>query len=194
MSLEGSDQAGVIAVGVAAVLTLGAAVFKAANLRGDSNTKWSSRIDLAAVALDEKTVAELNLLRDEIDALLPDEDAPFDPGQAIVDPSPVSRRVELTAKYYRARVRLEGDLGRVRRLGRVFVVSLVMLILAAAFLTLHFAELLDWDWIRWAGWALGGLGLVLLVAATVAYIFCVDRLASGEILAGTAAQAGADDA
>lgn len=188
MSVDG-DQAGVIAIGVGALCVLAPAIFKAANLRGDSNNKWSSRVDLAAVALDEKTVVELRELRDETDTVLPPADAPFDPSQAIVDPSPLSERVERTAKYYRARVRMQRDLHRVCRLGRVFVVSLTMIAIAAALLPAYYAELLDWGWMRWVGVSLGAVGLLALIVGGVVYVVCVDRLSGAEMLADTAAQA-----
>jgi hypothetical protein len=192
LSLEGSDQAGIIAVGAGALLVLAGAIFKAANLRGDSNSKWSSRIDLAVVALDEKTVVELRELREEIETVLPDAHTPFDPTRNVsVNPAPLSERVERTAKYYTARMRMSNDLDRVRRLGRVFVFSLALLMIAVVLLTVHYAEVLDWAWTRWAGFGAGGLAVVILVAAGVVYGVCVDRLASGEILADTASRAGA---
>lgn len=190
MKLQGSDQAGIIAVGVGALVAVAAALFKAANLRGDSNSKWSSRVDLAAGALDEKTVAELQLLRADIDRLLPDTDEPFEPAQAIVDPSPLSARVEKTAKYYRARVRMGKNLNRVRRLGRVFVGSLILIAFAVVLLTVYYAELLSWNWIRPAGLVIGGLGVFVVILAMSVYIFWVDRLSGDEILADTAAEAG----
>lgn len=188
MSVDGG-QAGVILGGATALLVLGGAIFKAANLRGDANNKWSSRVDLAAVALDEKTIAELRKLGDEIETVMPDQNRPFDPAQAIIDPSPLSERVERTAKYYRARVRMASDLNHVRQLGRLFVASLLLLAVGVTLLTVYYAELIGWGWMPWAGGGSGGLGLLVLVAGGVTYIVCVDRLSSAEILAETAAQA-----
>ena len=191
MSLEGSDQAGIVAIGAGALLGVAGAIFKAANLKGDSNSKWSSRVELAVLALDEKTVAELRELRDDIDDLLADADAPFDPSHVVsVDPGPLSARVEQTARYYSARVRMESNLHRVRQLGRVFVVGLSALALAIAALTLYFGELVDPAWLKWAGFVLGALGLVASIAAGIVYVVCVDRLSGDEILADTASQAG----
>ena len=170
------------------MLVLAGAIFKAVNLRGDHNTKWSSRIDLAVVALDEKTVVVLRELRTDIDKLLPTDD-PFDPIRVSVDPSPLSERVEQTATFYAARVGMKKNLNRVLSLGRVFVFGLVVLMVAIVLLTLHYAELLDWSWMRWAGYVSGGIGASILVCAMVVYSVCVDRLASGEILAETASQA-----
>jgi hypothetical protein len=119
LSLDAGAQAGIVAAGGAAVLVLAGAIFRAVNLRGDSNKKWSSRIDLAVVALDEKTVVELRELRTEIDELLPsDEGLPFDPIRVSADPGPLSQRVKRTAAFYAARMRMQKDLDRVLRLGR----------------------------------------------------------------------------
>jgi hypothetical protein len=189
LSLAGGDQAAVIAVGAGVLLAAGGGIFKAVNLRGDSNSKWSSRIDLAAGALDEKTIAELHGLRSEIDDLLPEAGMPFDPAQAIVDPSPLSARVEQTAKYYRARVRMQKDLGRVLKLGRVLVLGLALFAIGVVLLTIYFAELLSWDWPRFAGFGFSAVGLATLLVAMCGYGFCVDRLAGAEILADTASQA-----
>lgn len=188
--LQGSDQAGIIGVGAAVLLGIAAAMFKAANLRGDSNSKWSSRVDLAVLALDEKTVVELRELRDEIDDLLPEDIGPFDPTRVVtLNPAPLSARVEQTARYYKARMRMERNLAIVRRLGRVFVASLALLAVSVVLLTIFYAELIDdWAWIRWAGFASGGLGAITLVASMTVYVVCVDRLAGGEILADTASQ------
>ena len=188
MSLAGADQAGIVAVGVGVLIAVGGGIFKAVNLRGDSNRKWSSRIDLAASALDEKSIAELHRLRSEIDNLLPEPGAPFDPAQAIIDPSPLSERVGQTGKYYRARVRMRKDLNHILRLGRAFVFGLAVLGLGVILLTLHFAELVSWSWMRTAGFASGGLGLVILLLTMIGYGICVDRLAGAEILAETASQ------
>jgi hypothetical protein len=169
-------------------------IFKAVNLRGDSNRKWSSRIDLAAGALDEKTVAELQVLRSDIDGLLPEAGSPlepgppFDPAQAIVDPFPLSERVERVAKYYRARVRLQKDLERVLTLGRVFIFGLVAFGIGVIMLTLYFAELEKWGWLSAAGFTFSGIGVATLVLAMIGYGICVDRLAGAEILADTASQ------
>lgn len=183
-----------IAAGATALGILGAGIFRASNLRGDSNTKWSTRILLAASALDEKIVTELQALRGDIETALPGSEVPFDPANAIADPQPLSARVEKVAKFYRARVRMDKDLRRVLRLGRVFVVALILLALASGLLTCHYGELVDWSWLRVSGLIAGGLGAAVAIGSMGVYIVCVDRLASAEILAGTAAQANMGDA
>jgi hypothetical protein len=189
VSLGSSDQAGIIAAGGAAVIFLAGAIFKAVNLRGDQNAKWSSRVDLAVVALDEKLVVELRELRREIDEVLP-EGGKFDPTVDVsMDPAPLSVRVEKTAAYYSARVGMKRDLDRVLVLGRVFVLGLVAGVLAAVFLTLHYAEIVNWSWLQWAGFGTGAVAVAVLVVAMIVYGVCVDRLASGELLADTASRA-----
>lgn len=188
MSLD-AEQLTVIGIGVAALLVIGPAIFKAANVKGDTNNKWSTRVDLAVVALDEKIVAELGEIGSATRSLLPPDDAPFDPLVAIVDPSPLSERIERTATYYAARVRMRNNLSRARRLGRTFVASLSMLAVGVVVLTLYYAELVRWDPLWWVGIVVGGAGLAVLSAAAVVYIVCMDHLADDEILADTASQA-----
>lgn len=194
MSLGSSDQAGIIAAGGAAILVLAGALFKAVNLRGDQNAKWSSRVDLAVVALDEKLVVELRELRREIDEVLPDTHG-FDPTLDVsMNPAPLSARVEKTAEYYSARVGMKRDLARVLMLGRVFVFGLVVGMVAAVCLTLRYAEIVDVSWLRWAGFGTGTLAVLVLALAMSVYGVCVDRLASGELLADTASRAAAGGA
>jgi len=188
VSLDG-EQLTVVGIGVAALLVIGPAIFKAANVKGDTNNKWSTRVDLALVALDDKIVRELAEIGSATALLLPPADAPFDPVQAIVDPSPLSERVERTADYYAARVRMPKDLARACKLGRKFVASLSMLAIGIVPLTLFYAELITWGPLRWAGVALSGIGLITLIVASIIYIICMDRLSDDEILADTSSQA-----
>jgi hypothetical protein len=192
LSLDAGDQATIIGIGVAAVVVLVPALVKAANFRGDMNKKWSSRIDLAAVALDEKTVVALRRLRDEIGDTLPDADTPFDPAQAILDPSPLVGKIEKTSKYYRSRVRMQKYLNTLLHLGRISAAALALLIIMVVLVTVFYAELWHATLVRTVGLIGGGLALFALVAAGVAHYVCVEGLASSEILAETASQAGAE--
>lgn len=188
MSLD-AEQFTVVGIGVAALLVIGPAIFKAANVKGDTNNKWSTRVDLALVALDDKIVRELTEIHSATASLLPSANAPFDPVQAIADPSPLSERIERTAVYYAARVRMTNDLARACKLGRKFIASLSMIASATVLLTLFYAELIKWDPLRWAGVTAGGTGLIALIASSIVYIICMDHLSDDEILADTASRA-----
>lgn len=189
MSLKTGDLAAIVAVGVGALLVIGGGIFRAATIRGDMNARWTRRVAFATAALDEKTISELEQLRDEVDRILPE--GPFNPAQALADPAPLSERAERTTKYYRARRRMEGDLALLRKLGPVIVAGLVSLEVAAAILTAFFAEFLTWDWLRSTGLVLLGLAILVLVLAAGTFVVTMHRLTTGEVLAGTGGQADA---
>jgi hypothetical protein len=192
LSLDAGDQATIIGVGAAAMLVLIPGLVKAANFRGDMNKKWSSRIDLAAVALDEKTVVALRRLRDEISNALPDGNTPFRPEEAILDPSPLVGKVEQTSKYYRSRVRMQKYLNTLLRLGRVAAAALAILVVMVVLVTLYYSELWHVGAVRVIGLIGGGIALAAGVASGITYYICVEGLASSEILADTASQAGSE--
>lgn len=189
MTLEPGDEAAIIAVGVAVVLAVTVGIFKAASLRGDMNSKWAGRVAFAAAALGEKTISELEHLRDAVDQALPATPDGFDPSQAIADPAPLFARADRTVKYYRAQARLEKDLGYLRGLGPVLVGALIGVDIAAAVLTVFFAELLKWTWIKPVGFVLLVAASLVLGIAGCVYIVLQHRLADGEILAGTGGRA-----
>jgi hypothetical protein len=182
VSLQPGDQATIIGVGGAVLLAVGAGIFKASSLRGDMNSKWTRRVSFAVAALDEKTISELEHLRDDVEDILP---ARFDPGQAIADPAPLSQRAETTVRYHQSRTRMDGDFIRLRNACPALVGGLAAVEVAAAALTAYYAELLHWPALRVGGLMLAVLGVVVLVLTTVAYAVLQHRLASAEILAGT---------
>lgn len=189
MSLDPGAQASIIWGGIATLLVLGGAIFKAAKLRGQLHSEWCSRVDLAVASLDEKTVAELGQLRDQIDAFLPEKMAPFDPAQTITDPAAMTVRVERSTKYFKARVKMENSLVRVRLVGHALLFGLLFEVVAVILLTLHYSEIVSGvDWLRWPGFALAGVGGVVLIVAMCVFVVCETRLSRGEILAGTSGQ------
>ncbi len=193
MSLSTGDEAAVIAVGVGVLVAVGAGIFKVAAMRGDMNTKWARRVAFAVAALDEKTIAELEQLRDDVENILPTGHGGFDPAQAIANPAPLFRRAENTVSYYRARARMEQDFVRLRGLCPLLLAALTGLEIAAAVLTVFYAELLLWRWPRSCGLILLAGATVTLIAATAAYVVLQHRLAGAEILAGTGGRVAAGD-
>lgn len=189
MSLGAGEQAAIIGVGATVLLAAGGGIFKASSLRGDMNNKWTRRVSFAVAALDEKAIAELRLLRDDLEDTL----APaFDPSQAIADPSPLSERAATTAKYYRARTRMRSDFARLLWACPVLVGGLAVVEVATAALTVYYAELWDFTGLRIGGLVLAGVGTVTLVLVVVGYAVLQHRLASAEILAGTGGRADQD--
>lgn len=153
MTLGAGEQAAIVGVGAAVLLAVGAGIFKASSLRGDMNSKWARRVSFAVVALDEKAISELALLRDDLEDILP---ARFDPGQAIADPAPLSQRAETTVRYYRARTGMQGDFVRLRRACPVLVGGLAAVEIGAAGATAYYAELWRWTPLRVGGWSSRG--------------------------------------
>lgn len=91
MSLSADDQAQIIGIGAVVLLGLCGGIWRTATLRGDQNARWASRVDLAVAALDEKTITQLELLREEVNkALPPPEEQPgFSPLAVIADLAPL---------------------------------------------------------------------------------------------------------
>jgi|GEM_PF-6770362 len=187
MSLAAGDQAQIIGVGVAALFALGAAIWKTASLRGDVNARWARRVDFAAAALDEQTIRELEALRDEVDAVLPE--GAFDPVQAIADPAPLSRRAERAVGLHRTRTRMESAVGGLMLLARAAIGALGTMALGTACATAHYAELWGWPPLGPAAFALLAVSFASLVVIGGRYIVLQDRLASAEERAGTAGRA-----
>lgn len=193
MSLTPGDAAAIIAVGVGALVAVGAGIFKAAALRGDMNTKWTRRVAFAVAALDEKTIAELEQLRDDVEDILPAGHDNFDPAQAIANPAALFARAEHTVSYYSARTRMQTDFVRLRKLCPLLVATLTGVEVAAAILTAFYAELLVWAWLRPCGLIILAVATSMLIFATAAYVVLQHRLAGAEILAGTGGSSATGD-
>jgi hypothetical protein len=187
VSLSPGDQATIIGIGLAALFGLGGGIWKSASLRGDVNVRWARRVDFATAALDDKTIVELERLRDAVDKVLPAK--PFDPGQAIADPAPLTAQAERATDLHRARVRMESCVRRLMLVGRITIGVLMVLAVGAIATTCFYAELIRWDPLEAIGLIILAVGIALLVAVGATYIVLQDRLASGEDLAGTAGRA-----
>jgi hypothetical protein len=189
LSLSPSEQTGIIALGATMMAAAGSGAFRLASLRGDTNSKWSRRVPFAVSALNEKATLELEELRDEINELLPtgSESNPvaIDPDDVVTAPAALSERTKTIADLFGASARMESDLAWLIRLGPVLVGSLGTFALAAALLTVFYAQLLDWSALRVGGLIMLAISVATLVVATVVYIVLQHRLASDEIRAGT---------
>lgn len=183
MNLSAGDQAQILGVGAGALLVVAAGIFKASVLRGDMNSKWTRRVDLAVSALVEKTISEAEQLRDKVDEILPT--APFDPVHLLADPAPLGQLAGRTVGFYRASLRMGSDFVLLRRICPVIVGALVAMELAILALTAHYGELVSWSWLRLPGLILLGAAAVVIVGATAIYVVLQHRLTSAEIEAGT---------
>jgi hypothetical protein len=186
--LDASGQATVIGVGSAAMLVLSGGAWRAASFRGDMNRRWSRRVDFTIAALDEKTVSELEALRDDVNTLLPT--ARFNPSEAIVDPSPLARRAGLAAKLHRVRERMTSDFRWLLRLGPVLISALAIFDAAVAGATVFYSQIWHWHLLKLIallGLALGAGGLL---TAGAAYVFLQHRLSGAELMGDTGGQEG----
>jgi hypothetical protein len=190
LSVDPGEQATIIGIGLAAMFGFGSGIWKAASIRGDVNAKWARRVDFATAALDEKTIAELEGLRDDVSEVLPE--GPFDPKQAITDPAVLLDSAERATDLHRVRVRMDSCVGRLMLVGRLTVAALTVLIVGTVAATAHFAELVRWDPLKPIALVLLGAGVVVLTLVGGAYIVLQDQLATGEQRAGTAGRAEED--
>lgn len=103
MSLSASDQAQIIGIGTVLLLGIGGGIWRTATLRGDQNSRWASRVDLAVAALDEKTINQLEILRIEVNEALPPpgEQPGFSPLAVIADLAPLSQSAERAVQLHR---------------------------------------------------------------------------------------------
>lgn len=182
--LSPGDQATVIGIGAAVLLAVASGIWRASSMRGDVNARWKKRVDFAVARIDELIVTELRVLREEIDALLPDAQD-FDPTLVVADPASLSNRAGHVSKLYRVRQHMESDLVRSRSVGPSLIFALVTLAIGTASLTAFYGELVNEHVMRVAGLGLVALGAVLLICITAVQVSLQYRLANGEIEAGT---------
>ena len=186
--MNGGDQAAVIGAGAVVLMAVSAGAWRAAAFRGDLNTRWAGRVAFAVAALDEKLVAGLQELREKIEEFLP-EGQDFDPSQVIADPAPLTELASEVARNYRARVRMESDLVRLRNLGPPLVALLVVLAVDVADLTLYYGDIVGGSLFRVLGLVVGAGSIVAIAVAFGTYVVLQQRLSTAEILAGTAGRA-----
>jgi hypothetical protein len=187
MSLSAGDQAQIIGIGTVLLLGLGGGIWRTATVRGDQNARWAAKVDLAVAALDAKTIQQLERLRAEVDAALPEGE--FDPSQVIADPAPLSQSAERAVDLHRASRRMDTALRHLLATGRMIVSGLTGLFVGIGCTTTHYAELWSWAPLRVIGLVLVGISGLFLIVTGGVYIVLQDRLASAEQLAGTAGQA-----
>jgi hypothetical protein len=134
--LNPGDQATIIGVGAAVLLAAGGGIWRAASLRGDLNARWRRRVDFAVARLDELIIAELRMLRDEVDTVLP-EPQDFDPVLVLADPAPLSKRAAHVVKLYRTRQHMERDLARSRSVGIALITALSLICITSIYTLLQ---------------------------------------------------------
>jgi len=172
------------ALAVCAVFLLPAfpALWKAAQLRGDTITRWRDRVDVAYSGLTERAVEALRHLQAQANQLLGDMDT-FDPLLAVADPEPLAAQATRFNKLLRARAMLRRRYNRQLRLvglGSFLVAAYAVgLIVVGAYL----ADGEHVDWTFWAGVALAGAALVAGGLLLGFYTYIENKLAGAEVMA-----------
>lgn len=177
------DPATVVGIGVACVLTLSGGIYKVASLRSDLANKWKGRVELSTSTLNEKTLAQLETLRDRISDELPA--GPFDPLSVSLDPGPLSEMAGEAAKLHREASRMELDFERLKSTGDVFTAGFALLLVPSVGFTLYYGDIATWGWLRTVSIvALVVGGLITLVTGGV-HTFLHRRLALAQEHSGT---------
>lgn len=176
------NQLGIL--GLAAVLFLAAlpALWKAAGLRGDTNKKWSERVEVAHAGLSERATSELLQLQNEIGTALGGATG-FTPAQVWIDPDPLVKRANKCADLLRVRDKLHDRFRRHRRLGPILITPLIAYAIGVVAGTLYFTEVAHNLWMRNAAFLLDGLALAALVVIFAFYVYYEAQLTKAEELA-----------
>lgn len=174
----------IAALAVCAALLLPAfpALWKAAQLRGDTITRWRDRVDVAYSGLTERAIEALRDLQAEADQILGDMGT-FDPLLAVADPGPLAAQAMRFNKLLRARGLLRRRYNRQLRLvslGSYLVAAYAVgLIVVGAYL----ADTEQVHWTLWAGVALAGAALVAGGVLLGFYTYVENGLSGAEIMA-----------
>lgn len=175
----------IAALGVCAVFLLPAfpALWKAAQLRGDTIARWRDRVGVAYSGLTERAVEALRDLQAQADQLLGDMGT-FDPLLAVADPEPLAALATQFNKLLRARGLLRRRYSRQLRLvslGSYLVAAYVAGVLAVG---AYYADGGHEYWTMWAGIGLAGAALVAGGSLLGFYTYIEYRLTGAEIMAG----------
>lgn len=158
-------------------------LFKAVKLRGDVNRDWSSRLVLLEASLKDQALAELSRLRRQVDELVGGTGTSFSPGQAVADPEPLLKSVRRIARLLLAGKRARNCFRALRNLGTVMVVAQLLLLAGEVAGALHLSNLIDLGWWRIPAVIAAAVGVMLGIAAFIAYWVLHHRLSGAEILA-----------
>lgn len=182
MTPNDPDPATVIGIGLAVLLALATALWKAAALRGDVNRTWSKRVDAATAALTNREIGELQALRRETDRLLGDPEDESPPILSTVDPAPLVRRAEAVARYAKTRETTERSLRLLLRVAPLLIPALLLITVGTTLVTLNYADLARFEGVCIAGLVLLSMGGLPAVALFGLYLLAQHRLSGAEIM------------
>jgi len=185
----------IAALGVCVLFLLPAlpALWKAAQLRGDTIARWRDRVDVAYSGLTERAVAALNELQAQANQLYGDMNA-FDPLLAVVDPAPLAAQATRFNQLLRARGLLRRRYSHQLRL--VSLGTYLVAVYAAGLVeaTAYLAGAQHMDWMIWVGITVAGAALLAGGVLLGFYTYIENRLTGAEIMAAppTAPATGGD--
>jgi len=147
------------------------ALWAAIHLRGGTNLRLRQTVDLAYVGLAEQAIATFQILRSELDAILPATTGLFDPAAAIVDPSLVEKAAKRGIHVLKQRQKIN------QRFSLMLRVCSYLKYVAGAFTIFVFVSTclyftvfdrpLIWRAACWVTGAAAVLGLALIILYTV---------------------------
>lgn len=184
------DPATVLGVGAAFLVAFGAALYKSATSRSDIHNRWTRRVNIAVSALHEKTLVQLQALRDRIDDELPREDpddpsSSFDPEIINLDPGPLSKMAAEAARLQRDQVRMKQAFSGLKRLNYAWTTAFALLLVPSIGFSLYYAQIAEWPALWWLSLVTMIPGLLIALGAGVAHVVLHHRLAIAQEHSGT---------
>lgn len=171
-----------IAIGIALLIALLTALWKAARLRGDANREWASRLALVEAGLLQRATQVLAILRNKIDLLVAGRDGVTDPLSPTVNPAPLLKFAREFAQCIAAQRRAKFYFQALMSLGYFAGIALMLLIVCDVLATLHFGNVVTipkvLPWV--AKGAIVGIALGALVLTAQWYL--QQALTNAEIL------------
>lgn len=159
-----------------------AALWRAASLRGDMRKDWSSRVEDAEIGLADRATSELLAMQREIAGLMGSGSSLL-PRLATVDPAQLATRIGDFQKTLSVASRLASDFRWLLRIGPLLIVASAAFLLGLGGLFADNSELASSESLRIGRLAVGGIGVVLGLAALVAWVFIHQRLSGAEMRA-----------
>lgn len=181
MTLTPDQRIAAIGVSVGLLLPAFPAMWKAAGLRADTNSRWRTRVDLTYAGLTERAIETLRELQAQANQLLGDLNT-FDPALAVADPAPLAEKAARFNRMLKARhslrIRFRGQL-------RLMTLAVYLVALYAAgiiFAGIYFDGLYDINWLGDLGLALTALSLAAGGLLLAAYTYIEHKLSGAEIM------------
>jgi len=159
------------------------ALWKAAQLRGDTVKRWRDDVGVAYSGLTERAVETLRDLQAQADQLLGDMDT-FDPLLAVADPEPLAALATQFNKLLRARGLLRRRYSRQLRLVSLCTYLVAAYVVGLAAVAVYYADGGHGYWTMWVGIGLACAALLAGGLLLGFYTYIENKLTGAEIMAG----------